>query len=270
MTDIREIIRSTRAYNFHAHTQWCDGRDSLEEIARAAASLGYKHFGFSPHSPVPIESPCNMAAGDLDAYRSEIERMRGELTGTMQIYRGVEIDYLGKDWGPANDMFAPGQFDFSIGSVHFIPNQEGQLIDIDGHFDRFSQRMAEDFHNDIHYVAATFFRQSHDMLDAGGFDILGHFDKVSHNASLFRPGIESEGWYAALVDDYIDHIIASDVIVEINTKAYEQHGRFFPHPAHWKRLLDAGVDIAVNSDAHVAARVSSGRAEAFALLEGIG
>lgn len=267
--DLRQIIRSTRAYNFHAHTQWCDGHDTLEAIAGAAFDNGFEYFGFSPHSPLPIESPCNMTADDLFPYFDEIARIRKEFDGRMQIYHGVEIDYLGPHWGPASPMFAPGKFDYSIGSVHFIPAQDGTPVDIDGRFERFRQRMSENFHNDIRYVAETFYRQSHEMLAAGGFDILGHFDKISQNASFFRPGIEDELWYKNLVDEYVDHIIASGVIVEINTKARQEHGRFFPHERYWKRLVEAGVDIAVNSDAHYASRVDASRSEAFDILDSL-
>lgn len=267
--DIKSIIRATRAYNFHSHTQFCDGHDTLEAIARAAADLGYLHFGFSPHSPVPIESPCNMALGDLSAYRSEIDRMRHEMNGRMQIYLGVEIDYLGPLWGPAHPMFHDGTFDYAIGSVHFIPSQEGAWVDIDGRFEHFKERMELHFHNDIRYVVETFFRQTHSMLDEGGFDIIGHFDKIAQNASCFRPGIETEAWFAKLVDECIDHVVASGCIVEINTKAREQHGRFFPHERHWKHLIDAGATLMVNSDAHFADRIESARAEAFEILDSL-
>ena len=267
--NLRQILSSTRAYNFHAHTQWCDGHDTLETIVREAARLGYEHFGFTPHSPVPIESPCNMDESDLAAYRAEIDRMRHELQGYINIYMGVEIDFLGPHFGPASPMFAPGNFDYSIGSVHFIPDQDGIFVDIDGRFEKFRDRMQRHFRNDIRYVAETFYAQSHAMLDAGGFDILGHFDKISQNASFFRPGIEQERWYDSLLNDFIDHVIESGVIVEINTKARLPHGRFFPHERHWKRLLDAGVEIAVNSDAHYASLINSARSEAFQILDSL-
>lgn len=107
------------------------------------------------------------------------------------------------------------------------------------------------------------------MLAAGGFDILGHFDKIAHNASCYRPGIEDEGWYIDLVNQYISNIIASGIVVEINTKAREQHGRFFPAERYWRRLVEAGVPIAVNSDAHYATRVNASRPEALSILKSL-
>lgn len=210
-----------------------------------------------------------MLEADVQAYRAELDRVRRLLEGQISLYFGVEIDYLGDEWGPASLMFAQGSFDYAIGSVHFIPAQDGTLVDIDGRFEHFSRRMAAHFDNDIRYVVETFYKQSHKMLDAGGFDILGHFDKISQNASYFQPGIERLPWYEKIIDEYIDHIIAAGVIVEINTKAREQHGRFFPHERYWRRLLDANVDLCVNSDAHFAHRVNASRDDAFELLDKI-
>ena len=107
------------------------------------------------------------------------------------------------------------------------------------------------------------------MLADGGFEILGHFDKIGQNASMYHPGIEQEGWYADLVDGYIDQILKSGVVVEINTKAYSEHHRFFPHIRYWKTLKDAGVPLMVNSDVHYADRVEASRFEAFEILNSI-
>ena len=64
-------------------------------------------------------------------------------------------------------------------------------------------------------------------------------------------------------------IVASGVGVEINTKAYMPHGRFFPHTRYFERLIRAGVTLIVNSDAHYAARIYDGRSEAFAVIDSI-
>ena len=113
------------------------------------------------------------------------------------------------------------------------------------------------------------------MVGAGGFDIIGHFDKIGQNASYFQPGIEDEDWYQELVENLIDKIIARNaanpgrpLTVEINTKAYADHGgRLFPHPRHWGRLQEAGIPLIVNSDAHVPALIDASRGVVFEMLE---
>ena len=70
------------------------------------------------------------------------------------------------------------------------------------------------------------------MIKGGRFDLIGHFDKISHNASHYCSGIEDTGWYRALVDEVMDMIIDAGVAVELNTKAWEGHRRMFPSIPH--------------------------------------
>lgn len=265
--NFREIIELTDRYNFHTHTQFCDGRATIEEMARAAVDEGFVHIGFSPHSPIAITSPCNMSTESVAQYSAEIKRMRELYAGRCSFYKGMEIDYLSPQSGPSSQIFSDFNLDYSIGSVHFIRDIKGDFVDVDGHFDSFRKKMEKYFHNDIRYVVSEFYEASNEMLNRGCFDILGHFDKIAQNASYYSPGIEDEGWYQDLIDDYITRIIESGVIVEINTKAYAEHGRFFPNPRYWKRLADAGVTLIVNSDAHYPDRIDASRAEAFAILK---
>jgi len=261
-------LNQSKLYTFHSHTEFCDGRAQMEAFAREALRQRFTHYGFTPHSPVPIESPCNMSMANVPRFLAEVERIRREhADGGCKFYAGMEIDYLGDQWGPSSPYFKTIPLDYAIGSVHFIPTQDGEMVDIDGHFSSFQQKMETRFHNDITYVVETFYAQSHRMIDAGGFDIIGHFDKIGHNASHYRQGIEDEPWYQNLVDELIDHIIASGVTVEINTKAYAEHNRrIFPAARHLPRLVEANVPIIVNSDAHVPALINASRREAFELL----
>ncbi len=268
--DLRHIINSTERYNFHTHTQFCDGRDSIETIATVGVSLGFKHIGFTPHSPIPVESPCNMSLASVEHYFAELKRVQTLIGNQCRLYRGMEIDYLGNKWGPASEYFQMLDLDYSIGSVHFIPDSNGEYIDIDGSFDAFAKRLKKFFSNcSLRYVVETFYEQSHKMIDAGGFDILGHFDKIAHNASHFEPNIEQQGWYRDLIDDYIRHIIDSGVIVEINTKACAEHQRFFPSYDIWERLVSTGVPLMVNSDAHFAEKLIASRDKALNMLHSI-
>ena len=269
LMDIIEILEGYRNYTLHSHTEFCDGRAQMEAFAREAVRRGFRHYGFTPHSPVPIESPCNMAASKVPEYLAEVERIRAAYGESCRFYAGMEVDYLGEDWGPSSPYFSGLPLDYTIGSVHFIPAQSGELIDIDGRFERFARNMETHFHNDIHYVVETFYRQSMGMLQAGGFDILGHFDKIAQNGSLYHPGLEDEAWYKALVNQYIDAIIASGIVVEVNTKAYAEHKRFFPGERYFARLKSAGVPVVVNSDVHVPALMDASRVDAFSLLDNI-
>lgn len=267
--DIRGIIETTDSYNFHAHTQFCDGRDTISSISAAAADAGFSHFAFTPHSPVPIISPCNMDASQTEDYFREVDSMKNLYCGRMKVYTSMEIDWLGDDWGPHIDYFQKLPLDFRLGSVHFVPSQDGTLYDCDGSFERFRPLLETRYAGDVRYVVEKYFEQVIRMLERGGLDLLGHFDKIAGNASKAFPALEDEGWYEALVDDVISHAVSAAVVVEINTKAWTDSGRFFPAQRWWSKLLKAGLPLAVDSDAHWASKVGAGRAEAFKALHSL-
>lgn len=264
--DIKEITSTTDQYNFHSHTQFCDGRATMETMVQAAIETGLKHWGFSPHSPVPIESSCNMLTDQTLQYFSEVSRLKKIFHDRINLYAGMEIDYLDSSWGPANTYFQSLPLDYSIGSVHFVPSNEG-FVDVDGRFESFKAKMERFFHNDIRHVVDSFYDQSENMLLEGGFDIIGHFDKIGHNASMFKPGIEDESWYRNRVNSLVDLIIDKRVIVEINTKAWDTSHRVFPLPSWLPRLIKAGIHIIVNSDAHYPDKTNAGRGYGLTLLQ---
>ncbi len=265
MDIINELAGST-AYTLHSHTQYCDGKATMDDFAREAIRQGFTHYGFTPHSPIPIESPCNMSLDDVPRYLDEFRRIKQEYGHKVKFYAGMEVEYLGSEWGPAHPYFRGLGLDYTIGSVHFIPNQEGLYVDIDGRYESFRQKMEQHFHSDIRYVVETFYRQSIDMVGAGGFEIIGHLDKVGHNAAHWQPGIEDEPWYDQLARQLIQAVIDSGVVVEINTKAWTDHHRLFPSPRYIALLRQAGVPMIVNSDAHLPSLINASRDYAHTLL----
>ncbi len=270
MVNFRHIVAQGNQYNFHTHTQFCDGRAPMEEFVKAAIALGYTYLGFTPHSPIPFHSPCNMGQEQAPAYFDEIARLRMLYGDRLAIYAGMEVDYL-NGWGPSHDYFATLPLDYRIGSVHFIPSIDdpSTYVDVDGKPEPFIENMYKYFGGDIEYVVKSFFNQYLKMVDEGCFDVVGHFDKIGRNASHFRPGIEDEPWYRQQVDLLTEAIIAKRCVVEINTKAWEREQRFFPHRRLWLRLKEAGLTLLINSDAHRPELLSSGRDAALAGIAAI-
>jgi histidinol-phosphatase (PHP family) len=126
--------------------------------------------------------------------------------------------------------------------------------------------MTENFNNDLRYVVETFYAQSIAMVRTGGFDLLGHFDKIGQNASYHCAGVEQQPWYEECVQALIAEIIRSGVTIEINTKALAQHHRIFPNERYIPQLLRARVPIVVNSDAHYPDLINAGRPQTLNLL----
>lgn len=263
--DLLAEIGSSRKYNFHSHTQFCDGRAAMADFVEAAVAEGFTHYGFTPHSPVPIASPCNMSMESVAEYQAEFKRLKSQWGSRINLYAAMEIDYLGEDWGPSNQYFEGLNLDYRIGSVHFIPSSSG-YVDVDGCPEDFKVKMQRYFSCDIKHVVETFYHQSMKMVEAGGFDVIGHFDKIGFNASSYKPGIEEELWYRALVYELMEMIVSANVVVEINTKAWDNNQRMFPREQWLRYLVEHNVPIIVNSDAHFPHLINAGREKGLALL----
>ena len=100
---------------FHVHSNWSDGRATLEEMVRGAAALGYGYVGLSDHS-----RSAGYARGlkepDVLKQRSEIEALRSRVPA-IRILHGIESDILADGALDYPDELLR-QFDFVIGSVH--------------------------------------------------------------------------------------------------------------------------------------------------------
>lgn len=268
MFDTCRITRETDLYNLHTHTQYCDGHAPMGEFVTEAIELGFTHLGFTPHSPVSVDSPVNMTREQVQEYFDEMERLRCAYGDRINLYTSMEIDYVGVGDGPASDYFCQLPLDYRIGSVHFIPalNNPDEMVDIDGKFPGFKERMGKHFDGDIEYVVKTFYSQMMAMVDEGGFEIVGHMDKIGFNASQYRDGIDEEPWYDKLVIDLFENIMDHHLVIEINTKAWLQRNRYYPNLKYFGMLKRFNAPVVVNSDAHYPTLLNSGRLEAIKLL----
>ncbi len=268
MFDFRRITSETDLYNLHTHTQFCDGHATMEEFVVEAINQGFTHLGFTPHSPISVESSCNMSRENVQVYFDEMERLRRQYGDRIHLYTSMEIDYVGVGDGPGSDYFRQLPLDYRIGSVHFIPDigDPSLMVDIDGKFPAFKARMGKHFNGDIEYVVKRFFSQMMAMVDEGGFDIVGHMDKIGYNASQYCVDIDEEPWYDKLVIDLFENIMDHHLVIEVNTKAWLQRNRFYPNLKYFGMLKRFNAPVVVNSDTHYPTLLNNGRMEALKLL----
>ena len=70
MIDMNNKDYITRS-NVHSHTTFADGRDTAEEMVRAALSLGFHTLGFSEHGHADYDDN-SMTLAREGEYRAEI------------------------------------------------------------------------------------------------------------------------------------------------------------------------------------------------------
>ncbi len=117
--------------NYHSHCSFCDGRAPMEEFVKSAVAAGFTAYGVSSHAPLPFATQWTLKQEEVVAYLREIERLKKKYAGQIELYAGMEIDYLSGVQNPANDYFQNLPLDYRIGSVHlFIQTREKLLIRI--------------------------------------------------------------------------------------------------------------------------------------------
>ena len=64
--------------NYHNHSQYDDGKFSIEEHVVSAIGQGVKSLGFSGHCPIPFENQWCMKREDLDEYFKDIDNAKAK------------------------------------------------------------------------------------------------------------------------------------------------------------------------------------------------
>ncbi len=101
--------------DLHIHSNWSDGQDKIEEIAKAAKQKRYKYIGISDHfGNLKIANALNKKR--LGKRNKEIDKLNNKIKG-IKILKGVEVDIT-----PEGDLSADNQvlrkLDIVTASVH--------------------------------------------------------------------------------------------------------------------------------------------------------
>lgn len=172
-----------RLSNYHSHCTFCDGRSIPEDFVKFAIAHGFSAYGFSSHSPLPFETFWNMSKEDMPEYLQEIERLKWKYKDQIELYVGLEVDYLDETYNASIPYFQELPLDYRIGSIHFLPVatplSEENMVCIDGPFKDYALSVERYFEGDIRLLVKRYFESTQRMIEAGGIDIVGHIDRKS-------------------------------------------------------------------------------------------
>ena len=101
--------------DFHMHSKWTDGHNTIEEMMRACADLGYQYCCISDHSKA-VRVAGGLGAKEFAEQRKEIEKLRSNLRG-MKLLAGCEVDILPDGSLDLSDEILD-QLDIVIAAVH--------------------------------------------------------------------------------------------------------------------------------------------------------
>ncbi len=246
--------------NYHSHCTFCDGRSSMENFVHFAIAKGIRKYGFSSHAPLPFLTKWTMPEDDFYEYEKEFYRLKEKYAHQIELFIGLEIDYIHGRSDINNHFFIDKKLDYTIGSIHYLDqlNSENQYWTIDGDFREFNDGLNRLYGGDIRRATQRFFEITTFMLKKGGFDIVGHLDKITLHGLKYKELNLQEKWYVDLIVPVLELIKSKNLILEINTKSLTEKGITFPHQQFFPIIKELEIPILVNSDCHYPTNVIHG------------
>jgi len=260
------MIRS----NYHIHSNYCDGKNSLEEMVLAGINAGLISVGLSSHMPLPFKNDWTMEETDLEKYFSAISFLKEKYASSIELYCGLEIDYF----IDRNDISLLAKknilkLDYTIMSIHSIgstfsdnvsyidESQTGFIHGIRNFYDNSPKKFIQNYYEGIANMALTFKP-----------DILGHMDLIKkYNQEKFIFD-DQEKWYRESVLQCLEAVKESGVMVEINTGANMRVPGVGRYPSDWivPELFKRNIPVTVSGDSHSVEGISYNFNETEAFL----
>lgn len=225
--------------DFHIHTSLCDGASTTREMAETAYQKGFTALGFSGHSFIEYDNYC-MTKENTAVYNTEIERLKAEYDGKMEIFRGIEQDYFSK--------MPTSGYDYVIGSLHSLSEDANESVD--GSPEITKAIIENRFYGNFTKYAEEYYRLEADVVKKTDCDIIGHFDLVTKYNEVL--GYEETDEYFCHAFCALDELLKYDRIFELNVGAMTRGYRKSPYPSVpiLKRMCEKNAKIILNGDCH--------------------
>ena len=260
-------MNATKA-NFHTHTNFCDGKNTAEEMIIAAIEKNFDVLGFSSHCihPMdpdfykPFDTIWHIPVVDVKAYAEEIRHLKEKYSDKIKIFLGFEADYFeAPGYGSAiPDKAAYAEFapEYLIGAVHFVNTDKG-FYTVDHHAEIIKENLIKLYSKpngeiDGKKAVCDYFEAERELLKKGNFDILAHPDLLRKRNGILKFFSEEESWYKDEIKATAKEIARAGVITEINTGAIARGAMDDTYPSRdfLELLHEYGVPVCIDSDAH--------------------
>lgn len=252
--------------NYHFHNRHSsDGRGTTEEVLRRALELGYEQICFTNHAETLGEDDWVLdlveARTRFEEQQEELERLRPEYPD-IKVLLGIEVEYRPEWVEPLEALVDSVPFDLVIGSVHVVDGQP--ISGGSGVAAYFEGRGREEAYGRYFEVLA-------EMVDWGGFDVVGHFDLVKrfgakHYGHCDFRTLERE------VRSVLDRMAETGIGMEVNTSGVVQPpAEPYPGPDILRMARDARVaTLTIGTDSHVPRSFDQGWETGYELVREAG
>ena len=240
--------------NYHTHSTWCDGKDSPEDMVRAALEKDFSALGFTSHALLPEADPWTLQPDTVAAYVADIRALAEKYKGQIRVLCGIEADFITGRVRSDRSVYAHLGLDYLIGSIHEVVAPDGVRVPVDHKPELLRDGIADAFKGDAQAFVRAYFATEREMATTCDFDIIGHPDLIRKFNGVLHYFDESADWYYEELRHTADAFAASGKIVEVNTGGISRGwiDDAYPSPAFRALLRERGVRFILSSDAHSA------------------
>lgn len=236
--------------NAHTHTVFCDGKNTVEEMALAAIGRGFVSLGFSIHGWTPYDAAW-LKPGMEEPYKEEVRRVAEKYADQIEILCGVECDAL-----CAREYTG---FEYSIDSTHVL-EKDGEYLRIDESEALFLDNVNRHFDGDYYAYCRAYFEHEAQVCAKSAATFIGHIDLVSKYNEGNRYFDENDPRYLRPALEAAEIAVRRGIPIEMNTGAIGRGYRTtpYPHPEILRRIRALGGEILISSDAHAKETLDTG------------
>lgn len=245
--------------DYHTHTLLCKHAEgNAEEYVLRAIELGFNEIGCSEHIPMPggFDEKHRMSLEEYASiYVPQVSHLREQYKGRINVRRGIEADFFPgtEDW--VRGFIAENDFDYVIGSVHFLGTWGFDDIVFVHQYDE----------RDVDAVYEQYFRAVGRSASSGMFDIIAHCDLVKKFGHRPTKNLRDLAW------ESLKEIRKAGMCVEINTSGLRKPVReVYPSESLLEMIRELGIPLTLGSDAHAPGDVGRDFDRAVALVERYG
>ena len=240
--------------NYHIHTNYCDGENSIEEMVQMAIAKGFDNIGISSHAPLMYQNDWTMPENALPQYFNELSQVSQKYQTKMKVFKGLEIDY----YLPNHDL-SPlcksclYKLDYWIGSIHCLGLiDNGDVSYIDDTKESLQKGIDQIYGGDIKKAVCQYYTGIGEMAEKFHPDIIGHIDIIKKNNEDHYFFDDSSEWYENAWHNALDQIKKAGSILEINTGGAFRYGLrcLYPSEAILKEAIKMKIPLTINTDAH--------------------
>lgn len=222
--------------DYHIHTARCGhAGGAVADFVGHAKSVGLDEIGFADHLPLfhTFDASLAMSWDDLPLYLADIKKLR-ESVDSPRIKLGIEADYIPKFADQTRAILADYDFDYVLGSVHFI---DGWGFDDRRYIDNYNAFELADLYE-------RYFSLFVEAAKSGMFHVMAHPDLIKKYFQLDPEPV-------SLYEDVVRELAGAGVAIEVSSAGLRKPCReIYPGRAFLEICARYGIPVALGSDAH--------------------